>query len=242
VPKLEGVLFDYGDTLVGFENAEATFLASQRVFLDAVPAPGVELEPFHDRVTELLRAEYERTAADYREIDYAGVVRAALAEHGVDPRAEDLRAAIVAQIHAWNPARKLHPRAHEVLDELRGAGLRVGYVSNTFDPPEVLLEVIRSEGMLERADAVVLSSEVGYRKPSPVIYTEALQRLGTDGPATLFVGDRVLEDVIGPGRQGMSTCLATWFRVDGGDHALADAVAGDLPDVLGVVDRLRSPV
>jgi putative hydrolase of the HAD superfamily len=242
VPPLEAVLFDYGDTLVSFENAEATFLASQRVFLDALPAPGIELEPFHERVTELLRAEFERTAADYREVDYAGLVREALAERGVDPPTEDLRAAIVAQIHAWNPARKLHPKAHEVLDELRADGLRVGYVSNTFDPPEVLLEVIRSEGMLERADAVVLSSEVGYRKPSPVIYEEALRRMGAAGPSTLFVGDRVLEDVIGPGREGMSTCLATWFRVDGGDHALADAVAGDLPDVLGVVDRLRSRV
>ena len=240
--QLEAVLFDYGDTLVAFENAEATFLASQRVFLGALPAPGVELEPFHDRVTELLRAEFERTAADYREVDYAGLVRTALAERGVDPPAEDLRAAIVAQIQAWNPARKLHPKAHEVLDELRAGGLRVGYVSNTFDPPEVLLEVIRSEGMLERAEAVVLSSEVGYRKPSPVIYKEALRRMGSAGPSTLFVGDRVLEDVIGPGREGMSTCLATWFRSDGGDHALADAVADDLPEVLGVVDRLRSRV
>lgn len=242
MPRLEAVLFDYGDTLVGFENAEATFLASQRVFLDALPAPGVELEPFHQRVTELLRAEYERTAADFREIDYASVVRGALAERGVVPPDDDVRAAIVAQIHAWNPARKLHPMAHEVLDQLRAAGFRVGYVSNTFDPPDVLLGVIRSEGMLERADAVVLSSEVGYRKPSPVIYKEALRRLDAAGPSTLFVGDRVLEDVIGPRREGMSTCLATWFRSDGGDHAEADAVADDLPDVLRVVDRLRSPV
>ncbi|MGN6380158.1 MAG: HAD family hydrolase [Gaiellales bacterium] len=237
--QLEAVLFDYGDTLVGFENAEATFVASQRVFLEALPAPRVELEAFHERVTELLRAEYERTAEDFREVDYASVVRAALAERGVDPPDDELRAAIVAQIQAWNPARKLHPAAHEVVDELRSRGLRVGYVSNTFDPPEVLLEVIRDEGMADRADAIVLSSQVGYRKPSPVIYRDALERVGSEGPATLFVGDRVLEDVIGPSREGMATCLATWFRTDGGDHALADAVAGDLPEVLGVVDRLR---
>jgi putative hydrolase of the HAD superfamily len=145
-----------------------------------------------------------------------------------------------AQIMSWNAARHLHPRAHEVVDELRSRGLRVGYVSNTLDPPEVLLEVMRDEGMAERADAIVLSSGVGYRKPSPRIYREALRLTGSGGERTLFVGDRVLEDVIGPSREGMATCLATWFRSDEGDHSRADAVAADLPDVVGVVDRLRS--
>ncbi len=236
---LDGVLFDYGDTLVGFEDAEATLVASQRVLLDALPAPGVELGPFHDLVMALLAAEYERTAADWREVDYLMVVRAALAEHDLDPPAEGLEAAVRAQILAWNPARKLHPAAHQVLDRLRASGLRVGYVSNTFDPPEILLDVIRSEGMFERADAIVLSSEVGYRKPSPVIYREALRRLATAGPATLFVGDRVLEDVVGPSREGMATCLATWFRSDGGDHGLADAVVADLAEIPALIDRLR---
>jgi putative hydrolase of the HAD superfamily len=236
---LAGVLFDYGDTLVGFEDAEATLVASQRVLLGALPAPGVELESFHDRVMELLAAEYERTTADWREVDYLTVVRTALAEHDLDPPAEALEAAVRAQILAWNPARKLHPAAHQVLDGLRSSGLRVGYVSNTFDPPDILLDVIRSEGMFERADAIVLSSEVGYRKPSPVIYREALRRLGTAAPATLFVGDRVLEDVVGPGREGMPTCLATWFRSDGGDHSLAGAVVDDLAQIPALVDRMR---
>lgn len=237
---LAGVLFDYGDTLVGFEDPEGTLVASERVLLDALPAPGIALEPFHEALMARMREEYERTSTDYREVDYPAVLRGLLAEHGVRPAEDQLSAAVRAQILHWNPARRLHPAAHEVLDGLRASGLRVGYVSNTFDPPEMLLDVIRSEGMFDRADAIVLSSQVGYRKPSPVIYREALARLGTAGPATLFVGDRVLEDVIGPSREGMTTCLATWFRRDGGDHSLAGAVAGDLTEVPALVDRLRT--
>jgi putative hydrolase of the HAD superfamily len=236
---LAGVLFDYGDTLVGLDNAESMLVASERVLLDALPAPGVALEPFHERLMQRLGEEYERTSADYREVDYPAVLRGVLAEQAVDPTAGQLAAAVRAQVLAWNPARRLHPAAHEVLDRLRASGLRVGYVSNTLDPPQVLLDVIRSEGMFDRADAIVLSSEVGYRKPSPVIYRQALARLGTAGRQTLFVGDRVLEDVIGPSREGMATCLATWFRRDSGDHSLAGAVAGDLTEVPALVDRLR---
>jgi FMN phosphatase YigB (HAD superfamily) len=197
---LAGVLFDYGDTLVGFEDVEATLVASERVLLDALPAPGIALEPFHEALMARIGEEYERTSVDYREVDYRAVLRGLLAEHGVQPAEDQLTAAVRAQILSWNPARRLHPAAHEVLDGLRASGLRVGYVSNTFDPPEMLLDVIRSEGMF----------------------------------------DRVLEDVVGPSREGMTTCLATWFRHDGGDHSLAGAVAGDLTEVPALVDRLRT--
>ena len=237
---LEAVLFDYGDTLVQLTDVPETLLRSERVLLDALPAPSVPVEEFHGAVGDRLREEYERTAGDLEEVDYSAALRSVLGGFGVAPAEDDLRRAVRAQIMSWNAARHLHPRAHEVVDDLRSRGLRVGYVSNTLDPPEVLLDVMRGEGMAERADAIVLSSGVGYRKPSPRIYREALRRVGAEGERALFVGDRVLEDVIGPSREGMTTCLATWFRREGGDHSLAGAVAGDLTEVHALVDRLRT--
>jgi predicted HAD superfamily phosphohydrolase YqeG len=50
------------------------------------------------------------------------------------------------------------------------------------------------------------------------------------------VGDRVLEDVVGPARVGMRTCLATYLRDDDGDHSLADHIAARPLDVLRIVD------
>jgi hypothetical protein len=38
----------------------------------------------------------------------------------------------------------------------------------------------------------------------------------------------------------MRTCLVTYFRVDAGDHSLADSVAASPADVLEAVDRLMS--
>ena len=70
------------------------------------------------------------------------------------------------------------------------------------------------------------SSEIGLRKPAPRIYQAVLERLGVEPADALFVGDRVREDVQGPAALGMRTCLVTYFRVDAGDHGLADSVRG----------------
>jgi hypothetical protein len=38
----------------------------------------------------------------------------------------------------------------------------------------------------------------------------------------------------------MRTCLVTYFRVDGGDHGLADAVAQSPAEVLATVDTIMA--
>ncbi len=114
----------------------------------------------------------------------------------------------------------------------------IGIVSNTFDPPDLLHADLAAEGVTERVDAVVFSSEIGRRKPAPEIYRAALDAVGVEPANALFVGDRVREDVQGPAALGMRTCLVTYFRVDDGDHALADHVAAAPMEVLATVDRI----
>lgn len=235
---IRAVLFDYGDTLVDIRWDESTLVEGEAVLLTALGASSVDRQGFHRLTGELLEQATE-AAVDHAEVDYAVVLRAALERFGVQPGAADLRAAMRAQIRSWDAVRHLHPDAPRLIDELRGRGIRVGYVSNTLDPPDLLLEVMVAEQMAQRADAVILSTAVGWRKPSPRIYQAALTAVGVPGECTLFVGDRVLEDVVGPAREGMATCLATWFRSDEGDHALADVVATEPMHVLQAVDRVR---
>ena len=229
----QGVLFDYGHTLVDIRWGQDTLIEGQRQLLAALAAPPEALERFHADTNELL-AEAERGAVDHAEIDYMAVTRTALARLGVEPRDDVLEHAMRVQIRAWDSVRFLHPDAHELLDTLRAMGLEFGYVSNTLDPPHILHEVMEDEHMLTRADAIVLSSELGHRKPSPLIYRAATEALDLDPARTLFVGDRVLEDVVGPKRAGMTAVLAEWFRDDEGDHTLADHRAKHPLEVLAI--------
>jgi len=234
---LDAVLFDYGHTLLDFQFDEDLWLGSLR---DMLVAAGASPERAPELRDELLRRFTELSADpdDHAELVYAEVVADALAACGSSPGPDLVRAAIEAEHRGWAAARHLHPDAHELLEAVRARGLRIGIVSNTFDPPDLLHADLASDGVAERVDAIVFSSELGLRKPAPEIYMSVLDRLGVEPARALFVGDRVREDVEGPAALGMRTCLVTYFRVDGGDHGLADTVASSPADILAAVDRI----
>ncbi len=236
---LEAVIFDYGHTLLDFRFDEDLWLGCLR---DMLTAAGGDPERAPDLRDELRRrfATLSADPDDHAELVYADVVAEALAACGTSPGPELVRAAIEAEHRGWARARRLHPEAHGLLEAVRARGLRIGIVSNTFDPPDLLHADVAGDGVAERVDAVVFSSEIGLRKPAPQIYEAALGQLGVRPADALFVGDRLREDVQGPAALGMRTCLVTYFRVDAGDHSLADSVAGSPAEVLEAVDRLMS--
>jgi putative hydrolase of the HAD superfamily len=94
-------------------------------------------------------------------------------------------------------------------------------------------------GLAERLDFAVFSSEVRRRKPDPAIFRAALDALEVSPDETLFVGDRLYEDVRGAGELGMTTVQALWFRADDVPVEVEpDFQAFTQMDVLNVVDRL----
>jgi HAD superfamily hydrolase (TIGR01549 family) len=232
---LEAVLLDYGDTLFRFNYDEPAHVTSLGRLLEVLGETETSSRYLFDEVDRRFWDALAEMADDV-EIDYPGVVRESLAAVGI-PRVEEdaLLRALHAAHRSWDANREVHPQSHELLSALREEGLRLGVVSNAFDPPPFLYEDLELEGIAPLIDTAVFSSEVGKRKPHPDIYLEALDRLGAEPSRTLFVGDRVLEDIVGPSRLGMRTCLTTYYRVDEGDHSLADHVAVEPMDILGAV-------
>jgi len=155
---------------------------------------------------------------------------------------EELARFVDAEYAAWAPARSLVDSAHALLDSLRDRGLRLAVVANTWPEPARLVRRELAElGVAERVDAIVLSEEVGVRKPDAAIFERALAELGVDAEAALFVGDRLVDDVQGAAAVGMTTAQALWFRADeGAGDVEPDALAFTPMDVLNVVRRLRA--
>ena len=65
----------------------------------------------------------------------------------------------------------------------RRAGLRTGLLSNSWG------NTYPREGWDEMFDAIVISGEVGMRKPEPDIFAHVLARLGVSAAQTVFVDD-----------------------------------------------------
>src|SRR5438270_5864209 len=174
------------------------------------------------------------------EVEYPGLVRRLLAEEGIQVSDGELERFLEAEHAAWQPARMLASTTHALLETLRARGLKVGLVSNALDPPHLLHRDLEQMGVAERLDVAVFSSEVGWRKPHPAIFERALDALGVEPSATLFVGDTLATDIAGAAALGMHTCIALWFRADDDPHAPEpEFQAFSQMDVMTVVSRLQ---
>jgi putative hydrolase of the HAD superfamily len=240
---IDAVLFDWGHTLYDFVWEEELLEAGWEAGLEAL---GHDSTPDHVALAARFREAYIPRIFEpgtIEEVEYPALIREVLAEFGVEADHVQVDRFIEAEHAAWAPARRMGDSTHALLDSLRSRGLKLGLVSNAFDPPALLHRDLEQMGLAERLDAVVFSSEVGRRKPDPLIFETALERLGVDPARALFVGDRRYEDVKGASELGMRTVLALWFRADEDDRgAEPDHEAFTPLDVLNVVRRLLGEV
>jgi putative hydrolase of the HAD superfamily len=128
----------------------------------------------------------------------------------------------------WRP----FPDAPEAIDRLRRAGFRLVIGSN-FDAR--LRPVIAGLSELSwLSNDLVISSEVGYRKPHPGFYRSACDRLGLPISKVMAVGDDPTNDLEGPRRAGLSSIL-----IDRDGRADDEgATASRLPDLAALADLL----
>lgn len=240
---ISAVLFDYGLTLVDFERPDAAIEAAQEEIArriaaagHAAPSADTLRSEVHDRVEAEVRAH--EGAGALEEIDIVDVERRAFMAVGLelDDELRDECSRIVQE--AWFSAVRVYPEVPAVLTTLRGAGLRLGVCSNAAYRPASMREQVRHAGIAGLVDAAVFSSEVGWRKPSPLIFTAALDAIGATPAGTVFVGDRLREDVGGAQRAGMRAVLvrrAPQAADESPGAEQPDAVIGSLRELPALV-------
>jgi HAD superfamily hydrolase (TIGR01509 family) len=118
----------------------------------------------------------------------------------------------------------------ETLWKLKQAGLRLGIVTNTFDPTATKLEWFRRIGIDGMWDSFATSCELKLMKPRPGIYLAALAPLDLYPGQVAFVGHSQ-EELQGAKTLGMATIA---FNRDS-DAVTADYIInsfGELTDVV----------
>jgi len=231
---LRAVAFDYRDTLAEFRWDEGLW----RRGVEALVAAAGGDAGAAGRVGEGLRRRFAGTERDPAELDYPAAVAAALRDAGIDAAAAAVRRGIEAEYRSWAPARHVHPDTPALFDGVRALGLRSAVAANTFDPPGLFRADLRAQGIAGRADAVVLSCEVGVRKPGPRLFAAVTEALDVDPGEAMFVGDSVRDDVLGAAAVGMQTCLATWYRRDPESQGRGVTVGTEPLHVVEIIERI----
>ncbi|WP_040797055.1 HAD family hydrolase [Nocardia higoensis] len=135
-----------------------------------------------------------------------------------DPVGADGRAFDAEQLDpaAWTP----YPDTGAVLAFLAAHGIPVGVVSNLAADPR---PVLARHGWDAHVDAIALAHEVGARKPEPLIFHTALDKLGVHPGTALMVGDSAVTDG-GAAELGCRFALVDPLPVAQRPDALIDAL------------------
>ncbi|KAF3324259.1 haloacid dehalogenase-like hydrolase domain-containing protein 3 [Carex littledalei] len=105
---------------------------------------------------------------------------------------------------AHGDAWRLPAGAYETLHELKDAGVKLAVVSN-FDTR--LRKLLKDLGVADLFDANIISSEVGYEKPAPEIFSVALDQIKVEASKTVHIGDDEKADKAGAYAVGINCWL-----------------------------------
>jgi putative hydrolase of the HAD superfamily len=133
---------------------------------------------------------------------------------------------------------ELFPDALETIEYFRDHGVKLALLTNGVQLTHV--EKIAFLGLEEQFDHILIADAVGFFKPHPAMFTEALRRCGTTPEETIMIGDHIDNDVGGAQTSGIT---AYWFNPH--NHPLPpgkpkpDGTVACLRDVIDLVkDRL----
>lgn len=218
--KFDAVLFDLGGTLIIYENKYSWKELALRGCRNAAPVlkklSGAEIPPekIKSRLLQVLDDTIRAHSEDLAEVDLLEIISVVLSDLGVEI-SDGLPAKFVNSYYQPTTDQiALVPGAVELLSELKDAGLKIGLISNSIFPAKFHRDEMQRFGILDHFDFTIFSSEVMIRKPNKEIYLKALSLTESQSERTVFVGDRLIEDVAGPQAVGMKAILKFDARRD----------------------------
>ncbi|MFC1839949.1 HAD family hydrolase [Thermodesulfobacteriota bacterium] len=87
----------------------------------------------------------------------------------------------------------------------------LGLLSNFTHAPAAREILIRT-GLAPCFDTILISGELGYRKPHPFVFAELVRKLDTEKENILFTGDDPEPDIIGASKAGLHPVWFTYVK------------------------------
>jgi putative hydrolase of the HAD superfamily len=134
--------------------------------------------------------------------------------HPVEPDDPLIARAVKAYFSAFFDYCHLIPGTIEMFESLKGR-YRLGLLSNFTHAPAAR-GLIEWMGLTPYFEPILISGEIGYRKPHPIVFEMLVQKLGVERQSILYVGDDVDPDIIGAQQAGLRPIWMTYVK----DHHL----------------------
>lgn len=245
------VLFDMGGTLEDIYVDEASRRSATERVNEMLLGYGLDSGCTYEELKQRLDEGWKRYGAyrDSCDVELKPVdiwCRYVLAD--LDFPQEKLASHCEELAHMWEVTyyhRSLRPRVAEMLDGLRGLGMKLGIISNTAALFQVF-DILEEYGIRDYFRDVTLSSVTGMRKPAPDIFTVATRQLRSAPEECVYVGDTVSRDIIGSKRAGFAAAIQICSKLtrekDCGvkREFEPDYMIEDIYDVYHIVEKLTA--
>lgn len=204
----QGIFFDLYGTLLVYGNMKQAWSDWLATFYDLLKAQGLNRSraSFSQKCDGFFSKPAPSDADDHLTVLERRIQRLCeKLDHPLDrEKLRDIADRIAA---AWQIHVSVDPEAMPVITGLKRHNKTLGLVSN-FDHPPHVRRILSENGWANKFEAIIISSEVGVKKPDPAIFALALQHTGISPADAIYVGD-TSEDVAGAIAAGIHPILIT---------------------------------
>jgi len=210
--RFKAIAFDLFNTLITVEP-QTLEDANKRLFT-SLSERGFELDADSFRKAHRAAAlrHIEQCRKTGRETHNRFWIRDALEEQGypVSPDDSRIAGAVDAYFSAFLDHCRLIPDTKEMLAALQ-TSYRLGLLSNFTHGPAAR-KLLSHVGLDSFFQVVIISGELGYRKPDPRPFEELVKQLGVQSRTVVYVGDDPEPDILGAKQAGLSPVWTTYVR------------------------------
>jgi HAD superfamily hydrolase (TIGR01549 family) len=234
---IDTILFDNWNTLVQAPSLMRSG-ASVEIFQHSLQSQGLDYdcESFIGAYRGIARKQIaEAKANGWTEIDYIKRLILTLEELGVEEPRRRLLAlrAWDDYLAEWPKQTSFFPETPALLEHLQDS-YKLGVVTNFMDGPTArrVFDDLGYKGIFQ---CLVVSAEVGYMKPAPILFQRALGELKSNSESAIMVGDTYEADIVGAHSVEMRGVLIDLYGAPTEQLEDSDIVIkniGELPEAL----------
>ena len=191
--KFKGVFFDLFGTLLIYTNNTKAWSDWISTFYKSLKNHGLKLskELFAIKCNGFFGKKEPPIANDGLTI-YESRIKRLVNELNLDLNNEEIHFTAEACLNAWHQYIALDPIAIALLKEYK-KNKKIALISN-FDHPFHIYFILSDMNMYQYFDSLVISGEVGVKKPDPHIFSFALDETGLKNNEIVYIGDAT-EDI-----------------------------------------------
>jgi putative hydrolase of the HAD superfamily len=113
-----------------------------------------------------------------------------------------------------------------MLEQLLFRNYRLGLISNASYSRDVSMQ-LKTHQLLPYFEQILISADVGYRKPHPLLFRKALNFFNVEPTEAVMIGDTLNADIIGSRHVGMKNIWIARWASPPTTHYRDDAIIPD---------------